>query len=65
MQSFESFITIISARYSPVTSAAMEKLTKEFNVLVINIKVVNKKLEIDYQISGSSTIFRSAQRPQS
>ncbi len=40
----------------------MEKLTKKFNALIIGIKVVNKKLEIDYQISGSLIISRSAQR---
>jgi len=52
-------MTIISAWYPPITSAAIEKLTKEFNVLVISIKAVNKKLKINYQISGSLIIFRS------
>ncbi len=43
----------------------MEKLTEEFNALVINIKAVNGKLEMDYQISGFLIISKSAQRPQS
>ena len=55
-------MTVISARYSSVTSAAMEKLTEEFNVLAMGIKAVNKKLEMGYQFSGPSVIFRSIQR---
>ncbi len=43
----------------------MEKLTEEFNVLIIDIKTINKKLEIDYQSSGFPAISRPAQRPQS
>ncbi len=43
---------VVSARYLFVTSAAVEKLTEEFNVLIIGIKAVNEKLEMDYQISG-------------
>ncbi len=62
-QNLESFIMVISARYSPVTSAAVEKLTEEFNVLIINIKAVNEKLEIGYQISGPPAIFKPIQRP--
>ena len=43
----------------------MKKLTEEFNVLIINIKVVNEKLEINYQINDPLTISRPAQQPQS
>jgi len=53
-------MTVISARYSFTTNAAIEKLTKEFNVLIIDIKAVNEKLEIDYQFSDFSAIFRPA-----
>ncbi len=42
----------------------MEKLIEEFNVLIINIKAINKKLEMNYQISGLLTISKSTQRPQ-
>ncbi len=45
MQNFEPPIIIIFARYSPVTSAAVEKLTEKFNALVMGIKTVNEKLE--------------------
>ncbi len=41
----------------------MKKLTEEFNILTINIKTVNEKLEIDYQIGGFLVISRSTQRP--
>ena len=55
-------MTVISARYSLTTSAAVEKLTEEFNVLVMGIKAINKKLEIDYQINDPPTISKFAQR---
>ncbi len=55
-------MTVISARYPPATSAAIKKLTEKFNILAIDIKAVNKKLEINYQSSGPSAIFRPAQR---
>ncbi len=38
----------------------MEKLTEEFNVLIINIKVVNEKLEMGYQINNPLIISKSA-----
>ena len=38
-------MTVVSARYSSTTSAAVKKLTEEFNVLAIGIKAVNEKLE--------------------
>ncbi len=41
-------MTVTSARYPFTTSAAVKKLTKEFNVLIIGIKTINKKLKIDY-----------------
>ncbi len=41
-------MAVVFARYSFITSAAMKKLTEEFNVLVMGIKAVNEKLEIDY-----------------
>ncbi len=41
----------------------MKKLTKKFNALIIDIKVVNKKLKINYQISGPPVISKPAQRP--
>ncbi len=41
-------MTVVFARYSFTTSVAEEKLTEEFNVLVIGIKVVNEKLEMGY-----------------
>ena len=42
----------------------MKKLTEEFNILIMSIKAVNEKLEMGYQFSGFSVIFRSAQRSQ-
>ncbi len=43
-----------------MTKLKVEKLTEEFNVLIMGIKAVNKKLEINYQISGFSTISKPA-----
>ena len=56
-------MTIVFARYSSATSAAVEKLTEEFNVLTMSIKVINEKLEMGYQSSGPPVIFKPAQRP--
>jgi len=36
----------------------VEKLTEEFNVLIMSIKAVNEKLEIGYQINGPPAISR-------
>ena len=58
-------MTVVSARYPPITSATVEKLTEEFNVLIIGIKAVNEKLEMGYQFSGPPAISKFAQRPQS
>ena len=58
-------MAVISARYPPTTSATVEKLTEEFNILIIGIKAVNEKLEISYQISGPPVTSKSTQRPQS
>ncbi len=38
----------------------MEKLTEEFNVLVMGIKAVNEKLEMGYQTSGPPAISKPA-----
>ena len=57
-------MTVVSARYSFITSAAVEKLTEEFNVLAMGIKAINKKLEMGYQINDSLIISKSAQRSQ-
>ena len=59
-QNFEPSITIISARYLFTTSAAIEKLTEEFNVLTMSIKVINEKLEMGYQTNDPPTISKSA-----
>jgi len=52
-------VAVVFAWYFFITSAAVEKLTEEFNVLIINIKAVNEKLEMGYQISGFLIISRS------
>ncbi len=56
-------MAVVFAWYFFITSAAVEKLTEEFNVLVMGIKAVNEKLEMGYQSSGLSAISRPAQRP--
>ena len=58
-------MTVVFARYSSITSVAVEKLTKEFNALIIDIKTINKKLEMGYQINDPLVISKSVQRPQS
>jgi len=50
---------VIFARYPSATSAAIKKLTEEFNVLIINIKAINEKLKIDYQSNDPPAISRS------
>ena len=52
-------MTVISARYPFTMSVAVEKLTEEFTVLVMDIKVINEKLEMGYQINDFLAIFRS------
>ncbi len=37
----------------------MKKLTEEFNILIMGIKAVNKKLEMGYQINNLPAISRS------